>query len=137
MGLGSPVISGNTITANRADCSQLGPPTLETGGGVSLEGNGGAAVVANNLITGNTAGSGSAIGMNGAGAPRIFGNTMTANTATDFNCLMNGGTIWSVNKSDADIIQNVIAKNNATCNGGIVLFVLSGAAQPWSTTRSR
>jgi len=55
---------------------------------------------------------------------------MTANTATDFNCLMSGGTIWSVNKSDADIVQNVIAKNNATCNGGVVLFVLSGTRGP-------
>ena len=124
--LGSPAITGNAFIGNRADCSQLGGTGVFWGGGVSLQGGGGAAVVANNTFVGNLAGSGSAIGTFGAGTPRIFDNTMTGNTATDANCSLDGGTIWMTNNTDADIIQNVIAGNAGTCSGGIVFF--SGGA---------
>jgi serine protease len=117
---GSPVLTGNTFSDNHA---------TSFGGGVSLGGNG-TAVVSSNLFTGNVAGSGSAIGMFAAGAPRIFGNAMTGNMATDGDCRVNGGTIWMVNQSDADIVQNVIDSNEAVCSGGVVFLVPSGDRGP-------
>ena len=126
---GSALVSDNVITGNKADCSQLQFSGLFSGGGVSLQGSGNS-VVAGNTISGNTADSGSAIGMFAAGAPVIIGNTMTGNNAVEGDCRFDGGTVWMVNQSDADIVQNVIAENEAVCNGGVVFLVPSGARGP-------
>ncbi len=125
----SPLISGNVITDNRADCSQLGFSGIFWGGGIALSGFG-SAVVSGNTISGNTADSGSAIGMFAAGTPVIIGNTMTGNSAVAGDCRFDGGAVWMVNQSDADIVQNVIAENEAICSGGVVFLVPSGARGP-------
>ena len=74
--LGSPRIAGNAISANRADCSQAGGTGIFWGGGIALQGGGGFADISGNAFIGNIAATGSAIGMFGAGAPRIAFNAM-------------------------------------------------------------
>ena len=125
---GSSLISGNTLTDNRADCSQIGLSGVFWGGGISLQG-AGAAVVVDNLITDNLAGTGSAVGMFGATTSTIVGNTIVRNTSTFLDCI-DGGTIWMANQSDADIVQNLIAMNEGICHGGVVFLVPFGARGP-------
>ena len=132
---GSPAISGNTISGNRADGSQTHFTGAFQGGGIRLSGAAGvayAAIVTGNTIVGNTSLNGSGIGMFEAGTPTIANNVMIGNSATDTNCASDGGTVWMANFSDADIVENVIASNEAACNGGVVFFVptSSGARGP-------
>jgi hypothetical protein len=91
---------------------------------------GSAAALTGNTITANIAWSGSAIGMNGGGTSTIVDNFMERNIATSFTCGVDGGTVWMVNESDVDIVQNVIAGNKARCNGGIIFLVPEGTRGP-------
>lgn len=128
---GSPVIARNTISDNRADCSQLGPGILGTwGGGVSIMSSGSAVELTGNTIAANIAWNGSAIGMNGGGTSMVVDNLIERNTATSTGCGIDGGTVWMVNESNVDIVQNVIARNEAICNGGIVFLVPDGTHGP-------
>jgi hypothetical protein len=124
----SPLVQGNLISGNHADCSQLGFSGLFWGGGISLAG-ASAAEVRGNMIIDNVAGVGSGIGMFAAGTPIIANNILLRNFASN-DCQSIGGTVWMVNESDADIIQNLIANNTATCSAGVVWSVPSGARGP-------
>ncbi|HXM54372.1 MAG TPA: choice-of-anchor D domain-containing protein [Candidatus Dormibacteraeota bacterium] len=110
---GSPLIQGNLITNNGASdqgCSGGG------GGGIFVGGAATAQVIGN-TITGNHGFWGGALVLFAAGSPTVADNVMSGNSSTS-----DGGAIWSVNQSDAVIVQNLIVNNRSGATGGGVSF---------------
>ena len=110
---GSPLIQGNVITNNGASdqgCSG------GAGGGIFV-GGAAAAQVIGNTITGNHGTWGGALVLFAAGSPTIADNVMSGNSSTS-----EGGAIWSVNQSDAVIVQNLIVGNRSGSTGGGISF---------------
>ena len=107
---GSPLIQGNTIT-NNASASGGCSGGIE-GGGINVGGAGSAQIIGN-TISGNTSFWGGAIGLFAAGTPTIADNVLSGNTASS-----DGGAIWSVNQSDAILVQNLVTGNRSGGNGG-------------------
>jgi FG-GAP-like repeat/Right handed beta helix region/FG-GAP repeat len=130
---GSPLILGNTITGNVraiAICSAgIG------GAGIKVE-NPGSARIIDNVISNNVseaAGDGVGIMLFRAGSPTIQGNIISGNTAasrtTGLPCSQNpigGGGIAVIEVPDAEIINNVIVGNSASCGGGVFWSQPSG-----------
>jgi parallel beta-helix repeat protein len=125
---GSPLVQGNFITGNtRAGCSGgIG------GGGIKV-GGASAAQILDNVISLNviTSGSGGGISLFAAGTPTIRNNIISGNSASGISPCSEGGGIWIVNQSDAEIVQNLIVGNQATCGAGIYWLVPSGARGPY------
>jgi parallel beta-helix repeat protein len=125
---GSPLVQGNVITGNtRAGCSGgIG------GGGIKVGGES-AAQILDNVISLNviTSGSGGGISLFAAGSPTIRNNIINGNSASGISPCSEGGGIWIVNRSDAEIVQNLIVGNQAPCGAGIYWLVPSGARGPY------
>jgi hypothetical protein len=109
---GSPVIRFNEIVGNSAVFG--GSYLYSYGGGVAVRQS--AAVVSDNLLSGNDADYGGGLHLEG-GSPRITRNLITGNTAGA------GGGVdaYVVFGSDALIAANTISSNTATFGGGIEL----------------
>ena len=119
---GAAIVRNNTISNN----VQVGC-TGGWGGGIYAHSAGNAQIV-NNVITGNqmnNSGFCGAIALDAAGTPTISGNTIQGNS-TDGD----GGALWLINSSDANIIQNLIADNTAGEGGGVYFLVPSGSRGP-------
>jgi serine protease len=117
---GSPLIAFNWITRN----FQSGCTGGIGGGGISIGGASHPAIIAN-AILGNSSNSGGGISLFAAGDPVLFDNFLAGNTASS-----EGGAISMGNRSDADVIQNLIVYNSAGQGGGIAALVPSGARGP-------
>jgi len=124
---GSPRIAGNEISNNvRSGCSGgVG------GGGIALVG-AGTAVIEDNIIADNVinGGNGGGITLFAAGAPVLRNNVIVRNGVSGLSPAAEGGGIWIVNRSDALIVQNLIAGNSAGEGGGVYWLVPSGARGP-------
>src|SRR6266542_441809 len=125
---GSPKIQGNLIQYNTQTSGYSGGP----GGGGILLVSAGSAQVLGNTISQNTwpSGNGGGISLFAAGTPTIANNTITGNTASAVSPASQGGGIYSVDQSDALILQNVILNNYAGEGDGIHFLVPSGARGP-------
>lgn len=145
----SPTVSRNVITKNQA-CA---------GGGILIT-NGGSPVIRENLIIQNSGGTcaglgGGGIAILGGGAPQIVANTISNNSeccADGGGIYMNyttgmpviadnmitgnvsggtGGGIFADNQVDANVIQNVIARNSAGAGAGIYWSVPENTRGPF------
>jgi parallel beta-helix repeat protein len=129
--VGSPRIEGNTISNNgtTASCGGTG------GGGIAVFGPGQAEIIGN-TIRDNTMGSGvgGGIALWDAGAPLIRNNVIANNSVGPSTCApgapIGGGGIGMLNVSNAEIVQNIISGNLASCGGGISWTVPGGARGP-------
>jgi hypothetical protein len=119
-----PLITGNTITNNMEAPGWSGGG----GGGIALGGgNTCSAEVTGNTITHNHSFWGGAMMLNGAGTPTISDNLMSGNGSDS-----DGGAIWSVNQSDALLVQNLITGNSSpTLGGGMFFLPPSGDRGPF------
>jgi parallel beta-helix repeat protein len=123
---GSPRIADNEISGNvRSGCSGGGGAGIAVigAGAAEIEGN----VIADNTLTG---GSGGGIYLFAAGAPVIRNNAIVRNSVSGISPASQGGGIHMVNRSDALIVQNVIAGNSAGEGAGVHWLVPSGARGP-------
>lgn len=109
---GSPLISANAVVENR--CANGGD-----GGGISLDGDGSAQVV-HNQIAGNLSIDGGGLSINGGGSSLIFDNQIVNNSG-----LIQGGGIYLVNESGITIAQNLIADNWS--NSGTQIYIMTPA----------
>jgi uncharacterized repeat protein (TIGR01451 family) len=112
----SATVSGNIIRGNNR-----GPGSGGGGGGIYIGGNSSAQII-DNFVLDNLWGA--AIELNAAGTPLIQGNTINGNV---------GGAIEMYNRTDALIVQNVIANTTNSTQpfcGGIYWLVPSGATGP-------
>ena len=112
----SAIIRDNTIAGNSkvAGCSGDG------GGGIYIVGAASAQVL-HNTITNNSTDFGGGIDLFAAGTPTLSNNTISNNAAAT-----QGGGIYAVNQSDANIVQNVISANSSGSGGGLYVSPPSG-----------
>jgi serine protease len=116
----SATIRNNLISGN----SQVLCSGGVGGAGVSI-GGAGAVQLLNNVITGNTHGSGAGgVELFSAGTPTISGNVIKDNVGWF------GGGMSLANYSDATITNNIIAGNRGAQGGGIYVSVPFGARGP-------
>lgn len=122
---GSPLIQGNTIINNQ----QVGCPSGR-GGGIYVSFEGSAEIVGNEIRANviNT-GRGGGLSLNTSGTPRIERNVITLNRASGGSCAEGGG-IELIDGSDATIVGNLIAGNEAECGGGIAWLIPQGQTGP-------
>jgi serine protease len=144
---GPALIENNTITGNRfcsdgAVTARFSSATIRNnlisgnsqdeavcsggvgGAGVSI-GGAGTVQLLDNVVTGNTHGSGAGgVELFAAGAPTISGNVIKDNIGWF------GGGMALVNLSDATITNNIIAGNQGAQGGGIYVSVPFGARGP-------
>ena len=114
---GSPVIRDNNISGNTKQPGCSG----QNGGGIYIRGAGSAQII-HNTLTNNTTDFGGAISLFAAGTPTLFENTISGNGAE-----YQGGGIYAVNQSDADIVQNLITGNRSPGSGaGLYISPPSG-----------
>lgn len=106
----SPLIQDNTINGN----STLGCSGGQ-GGGINLQGAASAQII-HNVITNNASDWGAGISLFAAGTPTLLNNTISNN-----NARMEGGAVYAVNQSDANIVQNIVIGNSAPSGGGFYI----------------
>jgi len=118
----SPLVQGNRITANRATGG---------GGGLSLGGDSTPEIL-DNEISDNDASTGGGLELFAAGTPLIQGNVIRRNSASSLSFFSpGGGAISMFNRSDAQIVGNLIVDNSARNGGGVAWLVPSGARGPF------
>src|SRR5260370_6702384 len=113
----SPVVRDNNISGNtkQAGCSG------QDGGGIYIRGAGSAQII-HNTLSNNTTDYGGAISLFAAGTPTLLNNTISGNGAQ-----YEGGGIYAVNQSDANIVQNLITGNRSAGSGaGLYISPPSG-----------
>jgi uncharacterized membrane protein len=103
------VIRGNEIRGQEATASR--------GGAIFLFGTQTHAEIVDNLISGNRAREGAGIWAQDVGALAIRGNRILGNVATE-----EGGGIYARSATTPEIVQNLIAQNEALVGGGIDAF---------------
>ncbi|HTA22134.1 MAG TPA: right-handed parallel beta-helix repeat-containing protein [Terriglobales bacterium] len=113
---GSPIIRGNLIRNNSATF----------GGGISVNGECTAQIISNKIYGNSATSAGGGMNLFDAGTPTIEDNFIYLNSAGDEQ----GGGMWIVNDSDALIIQNLIADNDASQGSAIYFLVPSGSQGP-------
>jgi hypothetical protein len=113
----SPVIRDNNISGNTKQPGCSG----QNGGGIYIRGAGSAQII-HNTLTNNTTDYGGAISLFAAGTPTLLNNTISGNGAE-----YQGGGIYAVNQSDANIVQNLITGNRSPGSGaGLYISPPSG-----------
>jgi hypothetical protein len=125
----SPLIQGNTITNN----SQIAGWSGGGGGGIALGSWNSplSAQISGNTISGNSFSSGGGLQLNAVGTPTIQNNIIQNNVA-----LSQGGGLYVINQSDANIVQNLVTGNRATDGAGMYVLTPSGTRGPWLTNNT-
>lgn len=113
----SPVIRDNAIDGNTKQPGCSG----QNGGGIYVRGAGSTQIIHNSIFN-NTTDFGGAISLFAAGTPTLLNNTISGNGAE-----YQGGGIYAVNQSDANIVQNLITGNRSPGSGaGLYISPPSG-----------
>jgi hypothetical protein len=119
----SAIIRGNVISGNiQSDkCYDIG------GGGILVEEPGTVQIIGNTISDNSIrASNGAGIHLWNAGSAIVRGNKILRNVVTAGTKVAQGGGIAVTYRSDALIVQNLIAENTATYGGGIYWLVDSG-----------
>lgn len=84
------------------------------------------AQIIGNTITDNTADFGAGIAVVQADTPTIENNVVEGNTASQ-----QGGGLYAVGKSDANVVQNIFAMNSAAAGAGLYVAPPSASRGAW------